>query len=171
MIKKLYEITLSYQELESELLELQGELTTEIEEKLNSLSKDLASKTDSIGYILERLERESIALKEKSKQFQIVAKRLEQAYDRLKDYTKQNMKALDVSELQGESYRFKKSNLKPKLVIDDEALIDRAYFKETILTTLDKEMIRLALENGISVNGARLEEVTSLRITVPRGDK
>src|SRR5574343_1768889 len=112
MIKKLYEITLSYQELESELLELQGELNTEIEEKLNSLSKDLASKTDSIGYILERLERESIALKEKSKQFQVVAKRLEQAYDRLKDYTNQNIKALGVSELQGESYRFKKSNLK-----------------------------------------------------------
>ncbi len=160
-----------YADIEHELLANEGELTKEIETRLNNLVLNISTKVDSIAYVLERLDREAEALKARAKMFQSAAKRIQSAQDWLKQYTKVSMQAMSVNELQGQSYRFLLSNSKPKLVVSDEQSIPPEFWTETVARSLDRDLIEMAIANGIDVPGVYYEEVKALRVSVPKGVK
>jgi hypothetical protein len=160
-----------YADIEHELLANEGELTKEIETRLNNLVLNISTKVDSIAYVLERLDREAEALKARAKMFQSAAKRIQSAQDWLKQYTKVSMQAMSVNELQGQSYRFLLSNSKPKLVVSDEQSIPPEFWTETVTRSLDRDLIEMAIANGIDVPGVHYEEVKALRVSVPKGVK
>jgi hypothetical protein len=72
------------------------------------------------------------------------------------------MVELDKDELKGENYRFKLSNTKAALEYDESVLPDK-YKIQTIVESVDKEMLRLDLENGLDVEGAFLKNSKVLR--------
>lgn len=160
-----------YAEIEHDLLASEGELSDEIENRLNELALNLETKVDSIAYVLERLDREASALKERARMFQNAGKRIQSAQDWLKQYTKVAMQAMKTSELQGQSYRFLLSNSKPKLIVTDEQSIPPEFWIETVSRSLDKDLIETAIANGIEVPGVHYEEVKALRVSVPKGAK
>lgn len=59
---------------------------------------------------------------------------------------------------------FKLSIRKSEAVIVDEKLLPKEYFRETVKLTPDKESIKLALQGGLEVNGAYLQQNKSLQI-------
>jgi hypothetical protein len=72
------------------------------------------------------------------------------------------MQAMGTDEIIGEDVKFKLSRLAPKLVIEEEKL--PSAFKMQVVTYVpDKDRIKSELEAGGSVEGAKMEEVFSLR--------
>jgi len=152
------------------LLETGGELTPEIEAALAHIDTKLPEKVDSYQSIMDRLEIESEYWALKADQFKKMATACKNARERLKDNIKYAMNELGQTELVGNDFKFKLSNSKPKLVVDDVSL-DRAYFMQVTETVVDKKRIEEDLRLGIPVKGAKLEEVKSLRSSLNKGSK
>lgn len=58
--------------------------------------------------------------------------------------------------------KFKKNP--PSVIIDDEALIPKAYIKEKVVTSIDKAALRKDIQEGDQIEGAHIEQGTRLTI-------
>lgn len=147
-----------------------GELTPELESALAVIETNLPEKIDGYHIMMTRLEEEAKYFKEKAAEFSLLANRIQNTQCRLKESIKQAMRDLGEDELKGNDYRFKLTNLKPKLVID-EIHIDRSYYMQVTKYEIDKKKIEEDLKLGVPVKGAKLEEIKALRLYLnSRGD-
>lgn len=144
------------------LLESGGELTPEIESALTINEKELGLKVDSYAIFVDRLEYEAGYFKAKAKELQAAAKVLENAQERLKENLKNAMRALKQDEIKGQDYKFKLSRSRPKLILDEKVL--PGDFKTQVVSyEPDKDKIQDAINAGLEVPGAKIEETFSLR--------
>ncbi|CAB4152619.1 Siphovirus Gp157 [uncultured Caudovirales phage] len=166
----LRELVQSSQSIVEALIESNGELSPEMELQLQNLEVALPAKIDSYSFILEKLEAEEEFWKAKAKQLTAVAKGCSNVRDRIKESLKQAAVQLGKDELVGNDVRFKISNSKPKLVID-ESQVDEAY--KIIVTTkeIDKKRIEEDLKLNVPVQGASLVETKSIRSYINKGLK
>lgn len=161
--KTLVEIAFQFEAIMDEIANSEGEISTEMEEALKSSDLEFAKKIDAYGHCDSRMTQEIEYLKKKADTLYARAKRIEAAQDRMKDVLKSVMVAMELKKAQGEDYSFTLSLTKAKVVVTDEAQLPRGYFKEEVVTKLSKDALREALEAGVSVSGARLEQSYSLR--------
>lgn len=168
--KSLPALVSEYQRLLSLLLECGGELTPQLEQELTATTETLAKKADSYEFVLSKLETEEMYWRSRAEEFVRVARACAAAQKRMRDTIKFAMNALNATEIAGESVTFKLVKAPPKLVTNEKELSDE-YIKQTIIREPNKERIRAALADGISVDGATLEPVQALRITLKRKEK
>ena len=152
------------------LLESGGELTAEIEQSLTEIDTKMPQKIDGYQAVLERLEIEGEYWSQKASDFAKMASGCKKARERLKDTLKHAMKELGTDELIGNDCRFKLSNSKPKLVIN-EVELDKAYYMQVTSTVVDRKKIEEEMAMGVPIAGVRLEEVKSLRPYLNKGSK
>lgn len=169
-LKEHVEATQSLIELASEaqvicklILESGGELSPELEQKLDVNTTALLAKVDSYVFIEEHLEANAALWKRKADACKSIHDRYVKAQDRLRDRIKIGMQVLERDELKGKNYRYKLSKLKPKLVISDPVKLPIECKMVVSETVPDKEKIKSLLEDGIEVPGASLEPVYQLR--------
>lgn len=153
--------------LEQALVEAGGELSPEIESMLEEVGKDLAAKTDSYAFFMERLDVQAEHWKAKADAFAKVSKSCKNLKERLNDRIKEAMRELGTEEIVGSDMRFKLSKMAPKLVIE-EALLPKEYLMAVTEYVPDKERIKEDLANKCEVTGAKMEEVFALRKYVAR---
>ncbi len=146
-----------------------GELTPTVEAWLKEIETGLATKVDSYRNFIEDLQDEGAKLRRRAQELAGAAQSLERLADSMRDRIKFVMQQLGTDEVKGEFYRFKLSELKPKMVIDDLAKIPLDLLMTVTETVVDKERIRGLLDAGVAVPGARLEPVKSLRDYVNKG--
>lgn len=153
--------------VEMKLIESGGEITAEVEKHMDMLSfvqgEALPAKVDAVQHVLIRFETLADEWKKRAQEIAAVAKGIDSARDRLKDYVKQAMLDNATDELLGGEYRFKLQKVKPRLIIRDEERIPVQYIKQVISSVIDKDMIRADLDKGNSVAGAELESSFGLR--------
>lgn len=123
---------------------------------------------DAYQAVLERLEIEGEYWASKAEAYAKMAKGCKGARERLKDSLKYAMKELGTDELIGHDCKFKLSNSKPKLVVDETDL-DKSYYMQVTMTVVDKKRIEEDLKIGVPVKGAKLEEVKSIRSYLNKG--
>lgn len=133
-----------------------GGASPEIEAELRSLTTNI----DLSAELIEQCESRSDYFRKKAAFFASVAKNFERAESYMRQMIKDDMIAHNITELLGTDVRFKLSNSKPKLVID-EATLDQAYIMH--VPQPDKRKIEEALSLGLEVPGAQFEEVKALR--------
>lgn len=159
--------------LELAIIENNGEIPPELDEALTNVQIDLADKLDGYGFVMERFEK---ALKPYWKDQLEFHQKVLKAIDAIPKKLKERLKFACADELkegekkivkEGNKFKFTISKLAPTVhVIDDELLPEKYLKTETVEvtnTTVDEDLLRKDLEDGVEVEGAWLEP--SYRIT------
>lgn len=149
-------------EIETALIESEGELTEAIAAKLAKV----AEKVDGSVFVLERFEKISDHYVEKAEKLLSIARAAQEAQKRLKEYIKSVMEMSVTNELLGDDFRFLTTKGKGSVVIDKdtEFLLPPEYVITKTTTTPDKKKIAAALEAGKEVPGAKIEYTAQLRV-------
>jgi hypothetical protein len=149
-------------ELTQTIIESGGEITSEIEERVEANELRIADKVDAYSFIEERLDAEAQYWDRKAKAFANIARGFKGARERLLARIKFFMGEMQLKEVQGHDYRFVLAGSMPRLVVN-EALLPAEYKMQVTQVIPDKERIREALLLGANIPGAYLEETGALR--------
>ncbi len=159
MAKTLYEISAGYEEL----LDLCYDETADeetIRAKLETLDSELTDKVSNGIAVIQTLKATAEGMDAEIKRLTQSKRALENRVDFIKNYYLENLARIGKSKVltpRGAMTISKAGGLKP-LRIDDEDLIPLEYKREIIQSLIDKDAIREALERGMEIAGARLEE-------------
>jgi hypothetical protein len=149
-------------EITNAIIESGGEVTPELEARLNCNEVALAQKVDAYVMMSERLEQEEAYWKAKASEFSAIAKGFVQARERLKNNIKFAMNTLGTDEIHGGAYRYKLTKSAPKLVIQDEKQLPDEFMQTIVEKIPDKDKLLVALKDGFEIPGATLEDVQRL---------
>lgn len=152
-----------FQQLDSILIEAGGELTEELENALALNERNLSPKVDTYKLYMDHLEKRAEYFDAIEKQAKQAKQMFYRAQDAIKDRMKMSMTNLGVTEMQGDTYRFKLVDGKSKLIIESESELAEEYFQLTTVKEVNKEKVLQTLETGLHVVGARLEPSKQLR--------
>jgi hypothetical protein len=150
-------------EISKLVLESDGELTPELEHRLDFNSTSLMAKVDSYVFIERHLEANAAIWKRKAEACKAIESRFVKSQEKLRNRVKVCMQALGEKELKGRNYRYSLSTSKDKLVIVDPKIIPNECKMVVSETVNDKEKIRSLLDAGIQVPGVVLEPVFTLK--------
>lgn len=149
--------------LESALIESGGEINEYIEGILAEWEEDFASKVDGYAVIMERLKMSTDYWKQQAALMNDMAKSCEKVEARLKERLRWGMQEMNVDEVKGETYRFKLTATKPKVIVDDQEIIPMDHKIKEVLYKVDKSSILQKIKAGQNVPGAHIEENFSVR--------
>ena len=135
---------------------------TQLAVYLEQLQLDRKTKIDNIAVYVKNLESEAVAIRAEEKKLKERREAKERKAERLKNYIKTSM--LLQGETKFESARVSMALRNSKAVVVDESKLESVYFINKIVPSVDKKAIREALEAGILVEGAMLEERKNLQI-------
>lgn len=152
------------------IIECGGELTPEIEARLDANTKSLSQKIDSYWHFEKRVETEIEHFKKLADEITGVVTRLRRSHERLRENIKTSLRIMDAVEIKGNQCRYRISRLPDKVVIDDQSLLPEYCLQKVITKTPIKNLIKDILEDGKEkIEGAHLEPVFSLRSYPDRG--
>lgn len=169
--KTLSEYVLSAADLEAALIESGGEVTEEIEKLLAEWEENFSEKVDGYAFIMEHFKDAADKWKSKASLMLDAAKACKSAEERLKERLKWGMREMDVDEVAGETYRFKLSKLKPKVIIDDSEVVPDEFKEKVIEFKIVKDKISDALKAGKNIPGVHSEESISIRRYLVKKEK
>lgn len=161
--KHIFQLLAESNTLEQMLIESHGELTPEIEEMLTIKDVQLPEKIDGYAFVIDRMDSVSDFYKRKAEMFMRLSKSATSVSYKCKENLKSAMALMNVDELSGFDVRFKLVKSNPSCVIEDENKIDASYKVTETVISIDKKRIAQDLKLGVPVDGARLEQGTSLR--------
>jgi predicted kinase len=158
-------ITRDQAEIVAQIIENGGELTAELEREVELIDLNRAQEVDSLHMTLELMGHYKTFWEAKELEAAKIRRSLEKLHERYRYFIKSVMIASGTEELHGNEYRYKLSKLSPKVVIEElaeQALIE-TYGKEVTKVVLDKDRLKEDLEAGVPVEGAKMQDVHSLR--------
>lgn len=158
--KSLVTISMEMARMAAELVETGGELTPEMEDLLNLTEGDLRTKVDRYKMFQEALNANSLYLRDLEVQFKNGRQAAENRIESMKANIKYAMSQMGTDVLEGTAWLFKRSKIKPKLVIAEGVVIPSKYYKEEtqVVKVLDKEALMADLALGALVAGVTLED-------------
>jgi len=156
-MSKLYELSTEMSLVNDELIANEGELTPEIEARLDSLNLALEVKATGIRKIFSMAEADEEAVDTEIKRLQQIKKTNQNMQARLKEYVLKNMQAADLKTIKTTIGTFTVAKSPDSLEIVVPEMIS-AEFYDTIPEhkELNEKRIREALSEGYSVDGAKL---------------
>lgn len=161
-MSSLKELSQERLEIDTLLIESNGEISASVNSWLELVNKQLAQKVDSYDYIIKALTAEAEFLDMRAAELWVVAKAKMKFVQDLKDRIKITMMDMQTNELQGETKSFKLTRSGKKLLLEESIIPPE--FNTTVITHVpDKERIKTCLATGQDIPGARFEEIIQLR--------
>lgn len=174
--KTLFDLTSEAREIEDILWETGGELTPELEAKMTLNREALVAKVESYGMLYRKFKATASMVGDEIKRLQAIKKTAENGEKRLKERLEFNMRANDMTLLEGGSTRVSFAKNPASLEVDEEAmlapylfLVDQLieslppYIKVDI--KISKDVIKqMHKETGIMPAGAELVQSEGIRI-------
>lgn len=164
---KLYEITTSMRAWLLELEDNEGELSPELEQKLDDINNAFEAKVEACVYVLEELEQDEQAFREQARRFSQRASQIKRSRESLKSYILHQHIASGKSKTvtQFHTVAVRKSPTK----VDAEAIDLDAIDESLVVVKRSPNLkeIKRVLESGQEVPGARL--VTGQHLSVRLG--
>jgi hypothetical protein len=153
----LYELNETYQQLVT--LDADEEALKNI---LDAIEGDVKVKANNIGMVINTLKSEQLILETELKRLQAKLKASETKETNIKQYLSENLKAMGISKLDCELFKFsfRKSE---SVIIDNLELIPTAYVNESVVRTPDKKFIKASLEKG-TIEGCHIETKHNLQV-------
>lgn len=149
----LYNLTQAYREVrDNDDLDPQVAADT-----LDAIEEPLKDKADSVAWIIDQLQSDSKALKDKAREFNEAARHKQNRADWLKQYLKDSLDAADIRKIQTDNHIISIRNFKASTVIDDENKLPVDYVVEHTEYKPNKKLIYDSLKAGKQVPGAHLE--------------
>lgn len=160
----LYVIASEYRDAAMKLADLDLDAET-IADTLESLSGELETKAQSVGFMVRSIEADAAAMKEWAKTSAERAKAAEARADALRDYLRRCMEATGIEKIEGPgiALSFRKSSA---VVINEPGLIPAEFMRqaEPPPPAPDKAAISAAIKAGQEVPGAHIEARLSLQV-------
>lgn len=160
--RNLVALALEAAEIARLLAESEGELSPDLEKRLDINTTQLLEKVDAYKFVMDEFESQASLWKARKQACDAIEKRFASQVDRMKDRIRVAMKEMGETEISGEFYRFQLRKGRPKLVIDDEDKIPPDFKMVVQTTVIDKEKLTAALGDGFDVPGVHQEENGSL---------
>lgn len=157
---KLYEITEQRRAILDEIADAEGEVTPELEVRLDACDGSYTEKVDSVAAFATELAREVEAIGAEIDRLERRRRSRKSKVDWLRGYLLRCLQSAGFRKV--ESDRFSVSLRKSShVVVEDEAALPSMFIREKLTRTVDKTAIRNALKSG-EVPGARMEESEGL---------
>jgi len=155
----LYEITGAYKNIE-DLLEKGSE---ELAVYLDSIEMQMENKVNNIVRYSKNLELTALAINTEIARMTDLKKGYEKKSEALIDYISNTMQRNGIEKIDTEVCKlsFRKSST---VEIDDTTKIPKEYVVEKVSYSPDKKAIKEAIEKGVTVDGAHIENHKNLQI-------
>ena len=161
----LYELSTELATINDEIISADGELTPDLEARLDSVSLDFRAKSQGIAKWTLDIAGVEAMIETEINRLQRKKKAAENLRTRLKAYIKGCMEQADVQKIESPTINLRIQKNTPSVDILAEDQIPAKFIRITQVTELDKAGMLTALKNGEDVPGARLiTERTHLRI-------
>ena len=161
----LYEISAEYRENLAKLNELDLDEQT-IADTLESIGGDMQVKSVQVGFVIRNMESLAAQIKEAEAAMAARRKALEARADHVREYLLRNMQACEISKIESPYFVISVRKNPPKVVIDDPEAVPVEYWRQPAIPApeLDKKKLAEELKAGVVVEGAHMEQGSSLSI-------
>lgn len=129
---------------------------------IEQVEGDLEAKAENYAKVLRMLDGEAKAIDEEAKRLTARAKTIKGNMDRLKRSLEGMMIATGKRKFKTKLFSFGIQKNPARLVLDDVEAIPEEYWVPQV--KLDNAAVKAAIEQGIEISGAHLEQGESLRI-------
>ena len=147
----------------NQLIENGGELTPELENKLQITETQLKEKATNYGAVIRSMEYDKTVIDAEIKRLQDLKKVRTNTIDRLKATLSEAMKQFEIDQIETPTIKISFRESKAVEILD-ESLIDKKYKTQLITTKVDKLQLRKDLKNGDAIKGAKLIINNNLQI-------
>jgi len=161
-MSSIYQLTREAQDLASLLSE--GEITAEVETALIINQTELQSKAINYGYVIKSFESDIDIIDSEIKRLQGLKKVRDNAITRMKSALLEAMQVYGIEKVSSPTLSLSIRNNQPSVEVLNEIQIDRKFWNEKIVCTLDKIAVKNAIQSGESVEGCVLIRTQSIQI-------
>jgi hypothetical protein len=162
-MRPLYEIATEYQVLLNDIINSE-EVSEEQISELNNINGDMKLKATNIGSLIKNIETESEAIDNAIENMYQRSKRLKNKADKLREYLKFNMESCKLEKVSSPYFDINIRFNPPSIVIKNENIIPKEYWRENIVTSIDKLLIARELKSNKEIPGIVIERRTRLEI-------
>jgi len=161
MKQSLYNIIEEQRYTLSEIEEMEGELTPELEEKLIITAQQLESKSIAYLEVIKTKDAFNLQIKEEIKRLQAMEKRNDNLVSRLKDNLLIAVKTFGDFEVGLNKFGTRKSST---VEVEDVNQLPKEYKVIKVTEQADKKAIKEALNKGVEIEGCYIQEHQNLKI-------
>jgi uncharacterized small protein (DUF1192 family) len=159
----IYQIEQNYNKLAEQLIDNDGELTSELSEQLAITEEQLQNKSVAYSFVIKEMDADIDTIDAEIKRLQAAKKQREKASDCLKDRIKHAMELFSIEEIKTPLVKinFRKSET---VEVEDVNSLPMAYKTVKVVETADKASIKKAIKDGVFVPGCFIVEHRNLQI-------
>jgi len=159
----IYQIEQNYNQLAEQLIDNDGELTTELAEQLAITEEQLQNKSVAYSFVIKQMDADIDTIDAEIKRLQAAKKQREKATEYLKDRIKHAMELFQIEEIKTPLVKinFRKSET---VEVDDVNALPAAFKVVKVTEQADKAAIRAALKDGLKVAGCSIATHRNLQI-------
>ncbi len=160
----LYNLSKEYQEAFEELTSYEEFSDDMIRDTLEGLVGELKDKMINLASFIKSLEAEEECLNNALQNMEIRRARMDDKIESLNNYLQQNMENSNIKDISCPWFDIKIRKNPPSVHVLDEFCIPKEYIIEKIVTQIDKEAIKNAINSGLDVPGAEIIQLNRLVI-------
>jgi hypothetical protein len=152
-----------YQLLINQIIEAEGEITSEIETALTINKEQLQSKAVDYSYVIKQLDADCEQIDAELKRLNALKKVRTNLAERLKDTISNAMNLYEVEKIETPLIKLSFRNSE-SVEITNESQLDACFIVTKTVSTPDKKAIKDAIKNGVFVEGATISYNKNLQI-------
>ena len=152
-----------YQLLINQIIEAEGEITSEIETALTINKEQLQSKAVDYSYVIKSLDSDCEQIDAELKRLQQLKKVRTNLAERLKNTISDAMNLYEVEKIETPLIKLSFRNSE-SVEITNESQLDACFIVTKTVTSPDKKAIKDAIKNGEVVTGATISYNKNLQI-------
>ena len=159
----IYQIEQNYNQLAEQLIDNDGELTTELAEQLAITEEQLQNKSVAYSFVIKQMDADIDTIDAEIKRLQAAKKQREKATEYLKDRIKHAMELFSIEEIKTPLIKinFRKSE---SVEVENVNSLPMAYKIVKVVETADKVAIKEAIKNDADIIGCKLVTIQTLQI-------
>ena len=161
-MSSIYQLTREAQELASLLSE--GEITPEMETALIINQTELQTKAINYGYVIKSFESDIDTIDSEIKRLQGLKKVRDNAITRMKSALLEAMQVYGIEKVESPTLTLSIRNNPESVEVLNEIQVDRRYWNEKVVWSLDKVAVKKAIQSGEAVEGCVLIRTQSIQI-------
>jgi len=159
----LYQIEAEHREIENALFEADGEITPELEIRMNITRENLEAKAIGYALVIKENNADLETIEAAIKDLKAKAQRIEKTVESLKGRILEGMQLFGVEKVQTALVKVWMGSSK-RLSITDPDKVPDAFKTEVMETKIDARSLKSAIEGGLQTDGATITEHQNLQI-------
>ena len=152
----LYELTAEWRDILDDIDLADGEITDDIEERLDELRGPLNEKAERYCQVMREWELRADMFRQEEQRLARKRKTLENNRERLRRRLLESLTAIGLPNIEAGSFSVRVNEPKQRVVVPDVDILDEHYVRR--VATADKAGLAMVLKRGEFVQGAHLED-------------